>query len=188
MTYDEIPVYELELDDALGVVAVSLVKSPAMQKRWQAFASQEEKVRFTVEEDEHKVLAVLARPDFPIYRRDAKGNPYYVIFRKDTIVELVKRMLRNNYENIINVEHRDEWRVDGVEMTQVFFKNTAKGVNPVGFDDLEEFSALVEYHITNPEVWKAVKEGVFTGVSLEGYFDIRQKPAETIDELVAQRS
>ena len=189
MKYDDIPVYELELDDALGVFAIALVKNPAMKAKWQAFASQEEPVRFAVQDEaEHKVLAVLARADFPIFRKDRDGNPYYVIFRKDTIEELVRRLLRNNYENIINVEHRDEWRVDGVEMTQVFIKDSEKGIAPKAFPDIEEHSAFCEYKISNPEVWQAVLDGVFEGVSLEGYFDIRQKPATTIDELLKQRS
>lgn len=188
MKYDDIPVYELELIDALGVYAIALVKNPAMKAKWQAFHSEEEPVKFAVQDEvQHKVLAVLARADFPIYRVDAKGNPYYVIFRKDTIAELIRRMLRNNYENIVNAEHKEDWRVPGVEMTQVFIKDSVKGISPKGFEDIEEGSAFAEYIITDPEVWNAVVSGVFTGISLEGYFDVKQKPVDTIEDLLSQK-
>ena len=184
----ELPLYELTIDDALGMYAVALVKSPAMQAKWQAFGSQQEPIKFAVQDEEQrKVLAVLCRADFPIYRRDPDGFEYYVIFRKDTIEELLRRLFKNSFQNEVNVEHDDSVRLDGVYLEQMFIKNTEKGIAPKGFEEVEEGSAFAQYKVVDDDVWEAVKRGIFTGISLEGYFKANRVGGEmTIEDLLKQ--
>lgn len=184
----ELPLYELTIDEAIGMYAVALVKNPAMLAKWQAFGSQEQPIRFAVQDEEQrKVLAVLCRADFPIYRRDEDGFEFYVIFRKDTVEELVRRLFQNQFQNEVNVEHDDRFRLDGVRLGQMFIKNTDKGISPKGFEEIEEGSAFAEYKIESDEVWQAVKKGVFNGISLEGYFDVRKVDNEmTVEDLLKQ--
>lgn len=184
--FEGLPIYEISIDGATGLYAVALVKRPAMLSTWQVFADQEQKIKFAVtDEEQHKVLAVLCRADFPIYRRSEEMGEFYVVFNKETIEEMTRKMLRDGFHESINVEHDDDYYIDGVELTQIFIKNSAKGINPAGFEDIEEGSAFCEYKITSPEVWDAIKRGVFTGISLEGFFNLKEIAASIQKKAVA---
>lgn len=184
--FEGLPIYEISIDGATGLYAVALVKRPAMLSTWQVFADQEQKIKFAVtDEEQHKVLAVLCRADFPIYRYSDTMGEFYVLFTKETIEEMTQKMLRDGFHESINVEHDDDYYIDGVELTQIFIKNSAKGINPAGFEDIEEGSAFCEYKITSPEVWDAIKRGVFTGISLEGFFNLKEIAASIQKEAAA---
>lgn len=184
--FEGLPIYEISIDGATGLYAVALVKRPAMLSTWQVFADQEQKIKFAVtDEEQHKVLAVLCRADFPIYRRSEEMGEFYVVFNKETIEDMTQKMLRDGFHESINVEHDDDYYIDGVELTQIFIKNSAKGINPAGFEDIEEGSAFCEYKITSPEVWEAIKKGVFTGISLEGFFNLKEIAASIQKEAAA---
>lgn len=194
--FEGLPIYEISIDGATGIYSVALVKRPAMLSTWQVFADQEQKIKFAVtDEEQHKVLAVLCRADFPIYRRSEEMGEFYVVFNKETIEDMTQKMLRDGFHESINVEHDDDYYIDGVELTQIFIKNSAKGINPAGFEDIEEGSAFCEYKITSPEVWDAIKQGVFTGISLEGFFNLKEiaasiqkeAPADDIESLLKQK-
>lgn len=184
--FEGLPIYEISIDGATGIYSVALVKRPAMLSTWQVFADQEQKIKFAVtDEEQHKVLAVLCRADFPIYRRSEEMGEFYVVFNKETIEDMTQKMLRDGFHESINVEHDDDYYIDGVELTQIFIKNSAKGINPAGFEDIEEGSAFCEYKITSPEVWEAIKKGVFTGISLEGFFNLKEIAASIQKEAAA---
>ena len=194
--FEGLPIYEISIDGVTGLYAVALVKRPAMLSTWQVFADQEQKIKFAVtDEEQHKVLAVLCTADFPIYRYSDTMGEYYVLFTKKTIEDMTQRMLREGFHESINVEHDDDFFINGVELTQIFIKNSAKGINPAGFEDIEEGSAFCEYKVTAPEVWDAIKQGVFTGISLEGYFNLKEifssiekeGPADDIESLLKQK-
>ena len=51
-------------------------------------------------------------------------------------------------------------------------KDVDKGINPVGFDDIENGSLFGKYRVLNDEVWADVKAGKFKGFSIEGYFGV----------------
>lgn len=188
MNINELPIYELTVDEgAVGIYSIAVVRRPAMEARWQAFASQTEPLKFTVEDEEKRmILAVLVRADFPIYRRDADGTEYYVVFSKQTIEKMVRMMLANGFENTFNNEHRSETSIKGMEMVQCFIKNSSKGINPAGFEDIEEGSCFCQWHVTSDDVWSAIKENVWTGVSLEGYFNVKEPVADSIEDLLKQ--
>ena len=184
--FEGLPIYEISIDGVTGIYSVALVKRPAMLSTWQVFADQEQKIKFAVsDEEQHKVLAVLCRADFPIYRRSEEMGEFYVVFNRETIEEMTRRMLKEGFHENVNVEHDDDFYIDGVELSQIFIKNSEKGINPIGFEDVEEGSAFCEYKITSEEVWDAIKKGVFTGFSLEGLFDLKKIAASAEKEAAA---
>ena len=72
---------------------------------------------------------------------------------------------------------------------EIFIKNSEKGISPKGFEDVEEGSLFGVYKIENQEVWQAIKDGVFTSVSLEGMFKLKpekkeEKAIENIKDLL----
>ena len=171
-----LPIFQLVVDEEqVGLYSISLVKHPADAVAFQAFRSDEDdevKVNFSVDETEHRLLGVVARPDFLVIRRDDKGNHYYVTFKKEEIQKMVRLFLKNGFNNLVNVEHRPDSFIEGVELEQVFTKDVARGINPVGFEHVEDGSLFFQYKVLNDAVWQAVQEGTFTGFSIEGIFKI----------------
>ena len=177
MNINGLPLFEAIIDDDdSGIVCISLVDDPAVESNWLAFAkSKQPHLQFKVEdEDEHIILGVVMRADFPIYRIGVSGFEYYIQYSKETIAKMTRKMLADNAFKLIDIEHNNLW-VDGVELEELFIKDTGKGINPSGFEDIENGSLFAKYRISNEIIWDKVKAGEFKGFSLEGYFAIEEK-------------
>lgn len=182
-TIDGIPVFEALLsDEDCGMIRISLVDDPAVMSGWQTFKKVQ---MYAVQDEEQRLVrGVVMRADFPIYRIDNKGGEYYIIYRADTIREMAEKYLAESRQNNVDTMH-DGNEVDGVEMVQFFIKDTAKGINPEGFDDIADGSLFAEFHVTNDDVWEEIKKGTFRGFSLEGVFGFATEPdQQDIDEIV----
>lgn len=172
----ELPIYEIILEDGVeGLYAIALVQSPATEISWLAFSKDDKKPNYLkcsiLDEEERRVLAVIARADFPFYRC-IEGQEFYAMFSKETIKQMAQKFLKGGYQGFVNIEHTDTY-VDGVEMVQLFIKDTSKGINPKGFENIEDGSLFVEYKIENEDIWQAIKQGIFTSISLEGWFNMK---------------
>lgn len=192
----KIKIYNATLpEDAIGLYTVSLVENPAFGTEWLAFSKDKEEIdfqrlMFSVMGDEmqRKVMVVICRADYPILRK--KGNELiYVVFSKDVIKEMSQRFLANGFQNSVNIEHKENSFVEGVEMEQLFIKDVNKGVDPQGFENIEDGSLFAVYKVNNDEVWEGIKSGVWKSVSLEGLFKMveaeeEMEPKETDKETI----
>lgn len=180
VTIDGLPVYRAEINgDDTGMLCISLVDEPAVLRDFQKLSKQErddrERVRqlYTIADAERQIVrGVVMRADFPIYRRDANGFEYYIIYKADTIREMAEKYLADNFQNRVNLDHEEGAYVDGVQLVQWFIKDTAAGIVPDGFDDCADGSLFAEFHVTDAEIWDAIKAGTYRGFSLEGVFDL----------------
>ena len=187
-----LPVFEAVLDDYnLGIFTVSLVGDPATECKWIAFAKDAKAsnpLKFSIiDEEQHKVLSVIMRADFPIYRVDEQGNGFYITFSKETLYEAAKRLLMNGFQNYVNVEHIASSSLYGFQLAQIYQKDVARGINPTGFEDIEDGSLFGEYFVADETLWEEIKAGKFTGISLEGEFrltDSKEDEIKSLDELV----
>jgi hypothetical protein len=176
VTIDGLPVYNAELDgDDTGMYCISLVEYPAVLRDFQKLSAQERQERertrqlyAITDEEKQLVRGVVMRADFPIYRRD--NLEYYIIYKADTIRQMAEKYLADNLQNQVNLDHTPGAYVEGVQMVQWYLKDTAAGINPEGFEDCADGSLFAEFHVTDPEIWEAVKAGTYKGFSLEGYF------------------
>ena len=86
--------------------------------------------------------------------------------------------------NNVNLNHSID--TDGCYIIQSFIKDSAKGINPTGFEDIKDGSWFVAYKIENEEVWQKVKSGEFNGFSVEGTFQLEDidVPTDEIDDYV----
>ena len=183
-----IPVYEALInDDECGMVRISLVDSPAVLSTWQAFRDEApaSAQRFSVADEEQRLVrGVVMRADFPIFRRDPGLGEYYVIYRPETIRQMAEKYLAENRQNRVDTMHSGD-EVRGVDMVQFFIKDSARGISPEGFDDVADGSLFAEFHVTNDDVWSAIKAGIFMGFSLEGFFDFAPDTNQRgIDDIV----
>lgn len=184
-TFNNIPVYSIRVLTAdQGVYGVSLVDWPAMDVKWEAFAKTKDMLKFSVVDDEeHKVMSVLIRCDFPILRRDEERGDFYVVFDRETTENIALKFLQNGAGWYITLDHNDEaWVGDGVKLQQIFLKDSARGIAPEGFDEVADGSLFGVWKIENEDIWKSIKEGTFNGMSLEGRFTLA--PEEDVIESV----
>ena len=179
-TINGIPIFNATLEtEECGIYRISLVDFPAVESNFIAYGKQGEIQKYSVlSEEKRLVRGVVLRADFPIYRNDRSFGEYYIVHTADMIRQTAQKMLREHRNNEVNIMHEALSEVKGVEMVQMFIKDTEAGVNPIGFEDIENGSLFAEYHVTNDEVWGAIKAGTFKGFSLEGIFTFQPKQAE----------
>lgn len=172
MQFNNLPVYEGKIiDNEDGMLCISLVDSPATESNFVAFSSEKESVQFKVANEEQRmVFGLIMGANQPIYRRDRSGYEYYIIYRPETLRLMVEKYLKNGYQNNVDRMH-DFVPVEGVNMVQIFIKDTERGISPKGFEEFEDGSLFGQFHVVNDEVWEQIKDGTFKGFSLAGLFE-----------------
>lgn len=178
-TIGGIPVFKATIEEAGdGMVRVSLVDRPAVERDFVKYAEDREPLRFAVADEEKRLLyGVLMRANMPIYRRDPQLGEYFIVYTPEVIRTMAEKYLAESRQNIVNAMHQGEDLPD-IYMVQYFIKDTARGIAPAEFPDVEDGSLLGEFHVTNDEVWARCKSGELRGFSLEGYFGM--EPSEGI--------
>ena len=185
VTIGGIPVYNAIISDAeTGMFKISLVDDPAVMSNFQAFDKQNIPQMYAIQDEEKRLVrGVVMRADFPIYRRDDKMGEYYIIYKADQIRIMAEKYLAESRQNYVNVMHRKDSDVDGVQMVQYFIKGD--GVSVEGFDECADGSLFAEFHIVNDDVWNEIKAGTYKGFSLEGVFDmLPETDADEIQDIV----
>lgn len=183
MTYNNLPLFEACIDardTETGMFVISLVDSPANERDFVAFEEVKQIQTYSVANDEEqKVFGLIMEADKPIYRRNEQGFEYYITYNRKTIEAMSEKYFKMGLQNNVDTQHNFELE-DGITLTQMFIKNAQKGVNPTGFEDVNDGSLFAEFHIENTDVWNAIKEGTYKGFSLAGVFI--QKEVEQIEE------
>jgi len=169
-------IYELILEDdkLMGVDAISIVESPAIEEQFIALSKQQ--IQFKVQSEEKQILIGAALiPEKPIYRYDDKtGEEYYVYFSEGTIRKAAELFLIKGNQNNATLEHSEElnglsivesWIVEDKE----YDKSRAYGLEyPIG-------TWVVMMKVNNKAIWdEYVKEGKVKGFSIEGWFAQRE--------------
>ena len=171
-TFNGLPIYEdLITDETCGMLRISLVDLPAVESDFQKFGKRT--LVKMADEEKRLIVGVVMRADFPIYRIDAERGEYYTQFSASTIRQMAEKYLAENRQNRVNLMHCGE-EVRGVQMVQLFIKDSAKGIAPKGFEDIEDGSLFAEFHIADDEIWAWIKEGILRGFSLEGFFSMEE--------------
>ena len=168
------------------MLRISLVDLPAVESDFQKFGKA---VRVQMESEEKRlIIGCVMRAGFPIYRRDEMGE-YYTRFSAETIRTMAEKYLEENRQNRVNLMHAGE-EVRGVQMVQLFIKDAAKGINPAGFEDIEDGSLFAEFHVVSEDIWSWIKEGILRGFSLEGFFTMEnttnQENMKKLKEMLAK--
>lgn len=169
---NKLPIYKAIVGDDVetGMITISLVDAPAVEVDFLYFDEDKKPLSFAVEDEEQrKVLGVVMTCDTPIYRND-NGYQYYIVYDRQTIEKMAEKYLRYNKQNNVDLNHSFELE-EGIYLNEFFIKDTAKGINPTGFEQVNDGSLFAIFHVQNDEVWNAIKEGTFKGFSLSGYFD-----------------
>lgn len=155
-----IPVFEALIDSIdTGIFKISLVDLPAVESDFVAFNDQDKvEVKFSIDnEDERMVTGVIMRANFLIYRYSPEFGEYYIKYSPETIKTMAEKMMIDNTFNNINLMHEDGTDVEGVNLVELFIKDTSKGISPSSFEDIEDGSLFATYKINNDVIWEQIK-------------------------------
>lgn len=180
-----LPIYNVIIDNETGIDRISLVEMPAVESNFLAFSQEKKQVMFSANEEQQMITGVIMRADFPIYRYDMQHGEYYIQFSKETIRQMAEKLLSDNNQNSVNIEHIENSDVEGVCMQEMFIKDIEKGINPTGFEEISNGSLFATFKVHNPLIWERIKCGDFKGFSLEGMFVFEEvKEEETFNEIM----
>lgn len=169
--------------DTMGIDRISLVSAPAVKSDFLKFSKNVKQVMFSADEEKRIITGVLMRCDFPIYRNDEQLGEYYIKFDANTCRMMAEKLLFDDNQNKVNIEHLPNSDVEGVEMFELFIKDTEKGINPTGFEDITNGSLFATFKVYNEKIWEAIKAGKFNGFSIEGTFEFEDVENDVDEEL-----
>ena len=181
----KIPIFDAFLtneDGFEGITCISIVDDPAMEKEMMIFEKQKKPIMFSVQDElQHKITSVVIRCNHPVYRIDEFGKEYYIRFCREVIDQLAEKYSKDGLLNRVSIQHNGELLSD-IVMTEMYIKNKEKGINPVGFEDIEDFSLFATFKINNEDVWNRIVQGEFGGLSMEVMLNVKPTDEYVEDE------
>ena len=152
------PVYKATVNsEDTAMFAISLVDYPATESDFLFFDKDKELLKFAVENEEKRIVrGLIMGCNQLIYRRNGDFE-YYIVFDADTIRQMAEKYFKFGFQGNVDTNH-DEKYVAGVNLVQMFIKDSANGINPKGFEGYEDGSLFAEFHVENDEIWEQIKE------------------------------
>lgn len=190
-TLNGYPVFEARMEgEESRIICVSLVDDPAVRSKFVAYANEQPMQTYSIaDEEKRRVFGCVMRADYPMFRRDDSGREYYIVFKAEQIRNFAQRYLAESRQNDVDMHHSFEL-VEGAECVQVFLKDTAKGINPQGFEDIADGSLFGEWQITSDELWERIKTGEFQGFSVaivEDEFPVQESFTNTKNMSIVEK-
>ena len=148
--------------------ACSLVTSPAMEESFVVFAEDKPLVEKFADEKKHMITGVVAIPNKPIYRRNADGEEYDIVFSSEAIEQMAKNYLKEYRQNEVTLQHQEE--AEGVYLVEQWIKTDMvydKSISVGLSRELPVGSWIQTYYVDSNDVWKRIEEGELQGFSLE---------------------
>ena len=169
--------------DETGMYALSIVEKPAVgTSLFYAFDEDKPLIKYQFKEAEQIITGVAILADTPIFRRNKELGEHFIIFSKDSIKMMVEKLFKENKFNNINLQHDDNNTVNSVYLTESYFIDRDKGINPEEFKEATDGSWVVSYKVTDKTLFNdIVTSGKFNGFSLEGNF--QYKNVEKFEEV-----
>jgi len=129
------------------------------------------KQKFATDDEKRIVVGPAMVPDLKIFRKDSKGNPYFVFFSSKTIKMIMEKYMRNKYTDN-NDENHNGNAVKDVYVIESWIKEDMEDKsNKYGYSELPIGTWFVSMKVRNDEVWQKVKKGELNGFSVSGYFE-----------------
>ena len=177
---------ELILDDkdAIGVEAISVVESPAIESDFIALKNQEIKLA-EINKEKRLLMGALLIPEKPIYRRNGEKE-YYVFFSADTVLKASQMFLQNGNQSNSTLEHDGELK--GLTLVESWIvEDKEKDKTALYGLDVPVGTWMGSVKVENEEIWNDyVKSGKVKGFSIEGYFADKMEQKEEVEEEMSE--
>lgn len=158
---------KLMYDSWGGLSALSWAESKINSIDREKMSSQ----KFQTDDEKQIVVGPAMVPDLKIFRKDKKGNPYYVTFKADTIRMIADKYMRNKYIDNNDTEHNGKAAED-VYVYESWIKESEEDKSTkYGFGDLPVGTWFVSMKVRNPLVWERIKKKELNGFSVSGFFE-----------------
>ena len=175
-------------DEQSGIDAISLVETPAIESNFIALSKQKHELYLKEINAEKKILMGAALiPDKSIYRRNDKGDEYYIYFSKNTVRQASELFFKKSNHKNATFEHEN--KIDGVYIVESWIVESDKDKSRHYGLDVPVGTWMVSAKIDDQELYNKAKSGEIKGFSIEGYFADRydmskdDKKTETINKL-----
>ena len=164
--------FDYEVGGIGGYVDPGIEKKKKLIEKGLADPSMFAKQYFQIDNEEKKIVIGPAMvPNLKIFRKDSKGNPYYVYFSSETIAMIAEKYMRNKYTDNNDMMH-DGRAVKDVYVIESWIKEDENDKSvKYGYGELPVGTWFVSMKVKNPKVWEQVKEGKLNGFSVSGYFE-----------------
>ena len=158
-----------------GVFAISLVENPAIEIDFIALSKENIIKLAEVSEEKRLLISPVLIPNQPIYRRDAQGNEFNIVFPEETILKAQQNFYKQGFQRNSNIEHDDNLTLNDVTFVESWIKedDTHDKSLKYGFN-LPNGTWFAVMKVENDETWQKVKNGEVKGFSIEGNFDLEK--------------
>lgn len=166
----------IDEEDAIGIEAISVVESPAIEEDFIALKNQEFKLA-EVDKEKRILMGAALIPNKPIYRRN-EDNEYYIYFSRDTVRKASELFFINGNQNNSTLEHQVP--LTGLSVVESWIVESEKDKTRHYDMEVPVGTWMVSMKVLNDEIWNDyVKTGRVKGFSIEGYFaDKAERPKD----------
>jgi len=167
----------LDEEDAIGIEAISVVESPAIEEDFIALKNQEFKLA-EVDKEKRILMGAALIPNKPIYRRN-EDNEYYIYFSRDTVRKASELFFINGNQNKSTLEH--QMPLTGLSVVESWIVEDKEKDKTRMYDmEVPLGTWMVSMKVLNDDIWNNyVKTGKVKGFSIEGYFaDKAERPKD----------
>jgi hypothetical protein len=164
----ELKVNRNQMDDFTGVFAISIVKSPAIQRNFIKLA-EEKPVQMVLSNQEQRIITGPALiPDKMIYRNAESlgGEEGYVYFSQNTIKEVAELFLGDLRNNNTTLEHQEKC-IDLALVESWIVQDPGKDKSYALGIEVPAGTWMVSYKVLNDQLWEEIKSGKYNGFSIE---------------------
>ena len=156
----------IDAEGKLGVFAIGLVESPAIQENWIALSEH----KFSEAVDERRMLYGAAMvPNKYIYRIDEKTmEEFYVVFDEETIMQCAQMFLKQDMQHNHTFEHQFE--IEGCTVVESWIVESDQDKSRHFGMNVPKGTWMLGVKVEDDKVWSEVKQGNIKGFSIEGRF------------------
>jgi phage head maturation protease len=180
----KVEIIELLIDETkeeMGINAVSVVESPAIEENFVALQKHEVELK-EVDTEKRILMGAALIPNKQIYRKN-KDKEFYIYFSEDTVRKASELFLMRSNQNNATYEHERKM-LEGMSVVESWIIEDEKTDKSklYGFS-LPKGTWMISMKVNNDEVWQKVKDGDVKGFSIEGYFVDKYDMSKNINEM-----
>lgn len=176
--------YKVTVENS-DVFACSLVTAPAVEELFVAFNEEKPLVEKFTDQKKHMLTGIVAIPDKPIYRRDANGEEYDIVFSAEAIESLAKSYMKNFRQKNVTLQHQED--AEGIYMVEQWIKTNAEYDKSLALGFSKEIPVgtwFQTYYVDSNDIWKRVESGELRGFSLECVLGVEEQEFEAQEQVM----